>query len=288
MNGIVQIILLIPTTITVIFWVYYALKYEQKYKSITDSIDENQFRFCEFFYIGFQIMELIHFDIRSDKNRKKVSEMAEIYGRKYAEFYYYVMVGGEITYAVTLVPIVLLISILSDNLMALVFGLVLSVLLVWYVRETFNDQIEQRREELLLEFPQVLSKMTLLVNAGMVLRDAWKKVAMTGKGVIYQEMQITMQEFENGVSEIQAYQNFADRCALKEMRKFASLVTQGLSKGSADLANFLKEMADELWAEKRSMVMQKAAKAETKLLIPTILIFVGILILIIVPIFGSL
>ena len=51
MNGIVQIILLIPTTITVIFWVYYALKYEQKYKSITNSIDEKQFRFCEFFYI---------------------------------------------------------------------------------------------------------------------------------------------------------------------------------------------------------------------------------------------
>ena len=87
---------------------------------------------------------------------------------------------------------------------------------------------------------------------------------------------------------MQAYQNFADRCALKEMRKFASLVAQGLNKGSADLANFLKEMADEQWAEKRSMVMQKAAKAETKLLIPTILIFVGILILIIVPIFGSL
>lgn len=283
-----QIALLIPTTISVLLWVYYALKYEQKYKSIVDSIDKKQFQFGEFFYIGFQVMELIHFNLKSDKNRRKVSEMAEIYGRKYAEYYYYVIIGGQITYIFTLIPFVLLLSLLSNNTMMLVFGLAVSALVVWYVRETFNDKITYRREELLMEFPQVLSKMTLLVNAGMMLRDAWRKIASTGEGVLYQEMQITINEFENGVSELIAYQNFADRCALKEMRKFSALVAQGLTKGSADLAYFLREMSEELWAQKRSLVMQKAAKAETKLLLCTVLIFVGILIMIIVPIFGSL
>lgn len=288
MTSTFQLILLVPTTISVLLWVYYAVRYAAKYQSITESIDKEQFQFGEFFYIGFQIMELIHFNLKSDKNRKKVSEMAEIYGRKYAEYYYYVMVGGQITYGFTLIPIVLMLAVLSNEVMFLVLGLVISVLLVWYVRETFQDKIEYRREELLLEFPQVLSKMTLLVNAGMMLRDAWKKVADTGEGVIYTEMQTTVSEFENGVSEIIAYQNFADRCALKEMRKFSALVAQGLTKGSADLAYFLKEMSDELWAQKKSLVLQKAAKAETKLLICTILIFVGILIMIIVPIFGNL
>lgn len=288
MKSVFQLLLLIPTTVFVIIWVYYAARYEAKYKNIVDSIDKKQFQFGEFFYIGFQIMELVRFNIKSDKNRKKVSEMAEIYGRKYAEYYYYVMMGGQITYSVTLIPMVLLLAILSNNVMFLVFGIAISVLVVWYVRETFNDKIENRREELLMEFPQVLSKMTLLVNAGMMLRDAWKKVAGTGTGVLYQEMRITISEFENGVSELDAYRNFADRCALKEMRKFSALVAQGLTKGSADLAYFLKDMSDELWTQKKSLVMQKAAKAETKLLMCTAMIFVGILIMIIVPIFGSL
>lgn len=288
MKSTFQLILLIPTTILVVIWVVCALKYEKKFKSFVDTIDKKQFQFAEFFYIGFQILEMLRFNIRSDKNRKKVSEMAEIYGGKYAEYYYYVMMGGQVTYIATLIPLVFLVSLLSNEVMFFFFGIAIAVLVVWYVRETFTDKIVERRDELLMQFPQVLSKMTLLVNAGMVLRDAWKKVAFNGDGVIYKEMQITVHEFENGISEMEAYRHFADRCALKEMRKFAALVEQGLNKGSSDLARFLQEMSDEMWAQKKSMVLQKAAKAGTKIVMCTGIVFVGILIMIIVPIFGSL
>lgn len=288
MNNVIQMVLLVPTSFFTILWIYFALRYEAKFQSIVNSIDKKQFQFGEFFYIGFQMMEFIHFNIKSDKNRKKVSGMAEIYGRKYAEYYYYVMMGGQITYIMTLVPLVMLLAILSGRVMFLLFGIAVSVLVVWYVRETFQDKIEQRREELLMGFPQVLSKITLLVNAGMMLRDAWKKVALSGKGVVYQEMQITLHEFENGISELDAYNNFAGRCALKEMRKFSALVAQGITKGSSDLAHFLQEMSEEMWAQKKALVMQRAAKAESKLLLCTGMIFIGILLMIIVPIFGSL
>lgn len=288
MSSIFQLIILIPTTFLVLIWIVCAVKYEKKFQDFVVTIDKNQFQFAEFFYIGFQIMEWLRFNIRSDKNRKKVCEMAEIYGAKYAEYYYYVMVGGQITYIVTLLPLVFLLALLSNNAMVLGFGVVIAVLVVWYVRETFNDQIESRREELLMDFPQVLSKITLLVSAGMVLRDAWKKVAFSGEGVIYTEMQTTVYEFENGVSEIEAYRHFADRCALKEMRKFAALVEQGIIKGSSDLAKFLRDMSDEMWAQKKNVVIEKAAKASTKLVMCTGLVFVGILIMIIVPVFSSL
>lgn len=288
MSSIFQLIILIPTTVLVLIWIICAVKYEKKFESFVATIDKEQFQFSEFFYIGFQIMEWIHFNIKSDKNRKKVSEMAEIYGAKYAEYYYYVMMGGQITYIVTLFPVIFLLALLSNDMAVLAFGVVLAVLVVWYVRETFNDKIEERREELLMEFPQVLSKITLLVNAGMVLRDAWKKVAFSGEGVIYTEMQTTVHEFENGISEIEAYRHFADRCALKEMRKFAALVEQGIMKGSSDLAKFLRDMSDEMWAQKKGAVIEKAGKAGTKLVMCTGLVFVGILIMIIVPAFSSL
>ena len=54
-----------------------------------------------------------------------------------------------------------------------------------------NDKLEEKREELLADMPQMLSKLTLLVNSGMVVREAWKKVADGGERELYKEMQLT-------------------------------------------------------------------------------------------------
>lgn len=287
MQSIFQLVMLIPTTISVVVVSILVLKYENKFSSITATLNDEEYKFCELFHVGFQALEIVHFDIKSEKSRKKVKEVAEIYGRKYAEYYYYTMLGAQVTYGILLVPIVLLLATLSNNPLALVYGIVIAVLLVWYMRELFQDKLTARREALLLEFPQVLFKMTLLVNAGMMLRDAWHDVAASSDGVIYQEMNITAQELKNGISEYEAYRNFADRCAIKEMRKFASLVTQGLSKGSGELSMFLKEMSDEMWEEKKNLVKQKGEKASSQLLLPTVMIFAGILIMIMAPMLGG-
>ena len=47
-------------------------------------------------------------------------------------------------------------------------------------------------------------------------------------------------------------------------------------------------MSDEMWEEKKHLVKQKGETANSKLLIPTALIFVGILLLVIIPAFSGL
>ena len=134
-------------------------------------------------------------------------------------------------------------------------------------------------------FLRCLSKLTLLVNSGMVLRDAWKRVSVTGDRALYQEMQNTSLEIENGIMETDAYRNFAERCNVKEIRKFASLIIQNLKKGNEELAYFLKDLSDEMWEVKKNEVKQKGEKANSRLLLPMMLIFIGILIMILVPVF---
>ena len=121
------------------------------------------------------------------------------------------------------------------------------------------------------------------VNSGMMLRDAWKKICENKEGVLYDEMRLTTDELNNGVTEINCYFNFAERCGLKQMRKFASLVTQSLAKGGSDLSVFLRDMSDEMWAEKQADVRVRAEKAGARLMIPTVMIFLGIMMLVIVP-----
>ena len=284
MQSLFQLIMLIPTTLMVVSWIYIALKYEEKFQQITDTIDAKEYYMSELFYIGFQLLEIIHFNIKSDHSRKKVKLMSEVYGKKYAEYYYYVLIGGQVTYMVTIIPLVCLLALLANNPGALFFGLVIGILLVWYLSESFKDKLTARREKLLSDLPQMLSKLTLLVNSGMLLRAAWNLVAKQGNSILFQEMQLTAVQLDNGVSEYNAYREFAERCGLKEVRKFASLVVQGLEKGGSELTFFLKDMSDEMWMEKKNMVKRKGEQANSKLLIPTLIIFAGILVMIMAPI----
>ena len=117
----------------------------------------------------------------------------------------------------------------------------------------------------------------------MVVRDAWKRTAITGTRQLYIEMQQTSLEIENGVMEIEAYRNFAERCGVKEVKKFSTLIMQNLQKGNEELAMFLNDLSDEMWEMKKNEVKQKGEKANSKLLLPVFLIFIGILILVLVP-----
>ena len=95
-------------------------------------------------------------------------------------------------------------------------------------------------------------------------------------------------EIDNGIMEADAYRNFADRCSVKEVRKFTSLILQNLQKGNEELALFLGDMSTEMWEMKKNEVKQKGEKANSRLLLPVFLIFIGILILILVPVMSGL
>ena len=48
-------------------------------------------------------------------------------------------------------------------------------------------------------------------------------VSVTGDRALYQEMQNTSMEIENGIMETDAYRNFAERCNVKEIREVLPL-----------------------------------------------------------------
>ena len=182
----------------------------------------------------------------------------------------------------------MLLSVLAGSVEAALLGVIFSVLVVMYIDLSLQDKLTARRQEILMDLPQVLSKLTLLVNSGMVLRDAWKRTAITGERALYKEMQNTSLEIDNGIMEADAYRNFADRCSVKEVRKFTSLILQNLQKGNEELALFLGDMSTEMWEMKKNEVKQKGEKANSRLLLPVFLIFIGILLLILVPVMSGL
>lgn len=279
-----QLILLALATPFTLIWIYLAITGGKKYQKYTDSSFAKEFQMSELLCVGFSVMRILHISTKTRAAQAKIREVAEIKGKKYAEYYYYMLLGAKTTYTYTIVIVVMLLSAMSNNKGLLFMGLIVGGLLILYLDLALFDKLTARRQEILLDLPQVLSKLTLLVNSGMVLRDAWKRVSITGERVLYQEMQNTNLEMGNGVAEIDAYRNFAERCNVKEIRKFTSLIIQNLNKGNEELAYFMKDLSDEMWEVKKSQVKQKGEKANTQLLLPMMLILIGILIMVMVPV----
>lgn len=119
------------------------------------------------------------------------------------------------------------------------------------------------------------------------MRDAWEYVSGTGNAVIYDEMRRTMDEMKNGIPEVEAFRMFGNRCVLPEIKKFTATIVQGMLKGNAELVRMLTEQSSEVWRTRRQHVKQQGEAAESKLMIPMCIMFVGVLILIVVPVFSN-
>jgi len=163
-------------------------------------------------------------------------------------------------------------------------GSLLVLVLVYAMYDELSDLVRKRRTAIIRQFPNVVSKLALLVTSGMIMDRAWKETAYSRETELYMEMRKTSKELDNLVSPELAYNGFIKRCNTKESAKLASAITQNLSKGNAEIGELLKNMAREAWQERRHMAKRDAEKANSKLMIPTMLLFLAILAMLMVPV----
>lgn len=161
-------------------------------------------------------------------------------------------------------------------------------MIVYSVNSSINDAMEKKKESILSEFPRMVSKLTLLINAGMLVRRAWDEVANSNfENSLYAEMRYTSRDIEEGMTIDDAMRSFAERCGIKEMRKFASIYVQAVNRGPQEAVNSMKIMAEEAWEQKKQISKQKGELASQKLLIPNMIMFGGIMVVVVVPIVFS-
>ncbi len=282
-----QILMLVLGSVLVLAWIYVYIKYDKKFDRLIEPIGKNEFFMSEIFFIGFGIMELINYSLKSAKARKNIKKIAEIKGSLYAEYYYYIIVGGKITYIMTMLPISFFIAALTNDLIILILSLAATAALVYYLDFEIDNAVTKRRNTILNDFPKVLSKLALLLNAGLSLRAAWNNVADSDTGKLYEEMKLLSEEISNGRAEVEAYKDFAERCNIKEIRKFSSSLVQNIQKGNSEITNLIMEMSEDSWKQKKYNVKIKSELASSKLMLPIGLMLVAIMIMIIIPIFSS-
>lgn len=154
--------------------------------------------------------------------------------------------------------------------------------------------LQKRYEELLMDYPALIMKFTLLIQAGMTARRAFGKIGLDyrkrkgKKGrAAYEEILAVCNEMESGVSELEAYRRFGERCGQVKYKVFSTLLVQNLQKGSRQLSDMLEREATEAWEERKRRARVLGEAAATKLLFPMVLMLLVVMAIIMIPAFLS-
>lgn len=273
-----------------VFFVAWLVIFAQskKYDDVFLSLEEKEYPLKELYGMGYFIMDKISYDFKGKFDRQLRADLSILYEEKYVEFYIRVIYSQSITLAMLVFLFSFILYGLSGEILILLIMIMMSGLSVYYFMTLSQKKIRQRSELLLGDFSEIVSKLALLINAGMILREAWYEIAYAGEGVIYDEMKHSCKEMENGVSEVEAIRRFGVRCVIPEIKKFSSTLIQGIEKGNKELSIMLRVQSDEVWSDKQQRVKRAGAQANTKLMIPMFIMFIGILVMIVVPIFTNL
>lgn len=277
------IVLLLMGIILSVVYIGLYIGYAKKYTAFIAGVDKDFYFMSDCFVVGIAVVELLKLNQR-DKNRKRRQKIEEYFSKQYSEFNYMINMAAKITYVMFFLPVACFVGALTGEIVLFLLIAVIAFVLVYYVDARLDGMIAKQREEILLDYPNVLSKLALLINSGMMLRDAWQTVANSGDRKFYREMQRASHNINNGYSEIAAYEEFADACKINEIKKFISIICQNIEKGSGELVQVMKELSVEAWTSKKNIAKARGASASTKLILPIGICFVGILVMIMVPI----
>lgn len=208
-----------------------------------------------------------------------------MYEKKYAEFYSQVIWAQVLSFVLFILAIFFdLAGVIKDSSSSILFGVVgviVATMLGYYFYTYTKNKVENRRTECEIEFPNAISKLALLVNSGVILHTAWEKVSYGKEGPLYELMQRSCEEMQNGKSEIDAIHDFGVLTDSDEIKKFTTALIQDLERGGGGLPNFLVNESSELWNLRRQKLLQKGEKAASTLIAPIGLMFVGVILIII-------
>lgn len=276
-----------------ILWIYLFIKYQKKYSGLLDNIDGKIFTLKDLYFLGLGVIDTYEGMKKnkittSEKALEKMKTLSEVFGRNNAELYYYITVAAKLSLIITFVPVGLMLTCVIKSMMGLICGVLLAFILPYGVQSSINAALTAKKDAIISEFPKMVSKLTLLINAGMLVRRAWDEVANSNhEDALYEEMRIASKDIQEGMSIERAMESFASRCGIKEIRKFSSIYVQAVNRGASESINSMKAMAEEAWEQKKQLSKQKGEIASQKLLIPNMIMFIGIMLVVVIPMIAT-
>ncbi|WP_213583455.1 type II secretion system F family protein [Paenibacillus sp. J2TS4] len=191
------------------------------------------------------------------------------------------------TCILVLVFMLLLAAVTGEWLSVLLCGLLLIMLVPLMEVRGLNKRIRLHKRSMLIELPEFLNKLTLLVNAGETVQAAIIRCVESNrsetKSPLYQELAIMSNELKNNRSFARAMEELSKRCALPEISLFTTTVLLNYRRGGDDFVFALRELTRTLWEKRKALARTMGEEASSKLVFPMVITFGIVMIIVATP-----
>ena len=260
----------------------------EKYFYLVENLEGGEYPVKSLYCVGFSWSESKLLALKGKIREKLIGQAKLLYDAKYAEYYASLVWAQAITFIHLCLTVGLLLAGAFNSALMLIIGLAMAGVFGFYFINRMNDLLKTRETECTSELPEIVSTMALLINAGMMLRNAWHTIAESKEGTVYELMRQSCVDMDNGMSEVDAMHKFGKLSNSAEIRKFTSALAQSIERGGSELADFLGRQSIEMWTLKKQLMLQKGEAAASKLLAPTVMLFIGIIVAVITGALGML
>ena len=185
----------------------------------------------------------------------------------------------------------------EDNSLVLMILVLVAAVLIYVSKDReLSKEVEDRRQSMILEYPQFVSRLVLYLGAGMSVRGIFRLFAEQyrqemengrKKSFLYSEIARSCHELESGLPELSVYERMAVRCGAQQYTRLATLLSQNLKKGNGELLKLLYEESDKATTERMSIARKLGEEAGTKLLVPMIMMLLIVMVIVVVPAYLS-
>ena len=168
------------------------------------------------------------------------------------------------------------------------FGLLIAVLAGWTAPMSIVENRRRRRlTDVDRELPELIDLLVVTVEAGLGFTGSLRVSAERFRGALGQELRLTLQEQNMGLSTDEALRNLLARCETPAMRSFVRSIIQGETLG-VSIGQIMRNLANEMRKRRRATAEERAQRAPIKILFPLIfLIFPAMFVILLAPaVFG--
>ena len=130
---------------------------------------------------------------------------------------------------------------------------------------------ERRLEQVESDLPELIDLLVVTVEAGLALNRSLQVASERFHGPLRDELRLTLQEQQMGLSTNIALGNMLERCETPSMRSFVRSIVQGETLG-VSMGTIMRNLAAETRKRRRQHAEERAHKAPVKMLFPLVLL----------------
>lgn len=138
-----------------------------------------------------------------------------------------------------------------------------------------GQQVAQREQRMMLEFPTIAELLALSVGAGEGPVAALERVARSAHGELTEELRRTLAEVHSGLTLTHALESLADRTGVASLARFAEGVSVAVERGTP-LADVLRAQAQDVRDSGRRTLMELGGKKEVLMLVPVVFLILPV------------